>query len=99
HAGVIARYERRERVVLSDASMGLEIVPRIAASVGNVATNVEAGADVRAGWNLRHPWLPSSGPAEVALTFGASARGVARDLFLDARGPSDGVGINHRPFV
>ena len=81
--GVIARYEQRWRAAISEHSLGIDIVPRWAANVGNVSTAAEVGVETRIGWHLRHPWLPTDGPFEVALVAGVTGRAVARDLFLD----------------
>jgi hypothetical protein len=98
--GVDVGYEQQRRVVdVERGSLGFDVVPRAAASLGNVATNAELGVETRAGWHLRHPWLPSDGPTEIALIVGATERAVVRDLFLDARAPFDTNRAGHRPFV
>jgi lipid A 3-O-deacylase len=98
--GVIARYEHRERIVLADGSaVGFDVIPRAAASVGNVTTDAELGVQTRLGWHLQHPWLPADGPLAVALFGGVSGRGIARDLFLDGHTANDSGRVGHKPFV
>jgi hypothetical protein len=97
--GVIVRYEQRRRLGAELGAMGFDVVPRAAASLGNVLTSAEAGVQVRTGWHLQHPWLPEDGGASVALVGGISGRAVARDLFLDGNTFRDGPRVGHEPFV
>ncbi len=98
--GFIAQFEHRVRaVVVERGSFGLDVVPRVAATLGNVTTDVQFGGEARVGWHLRHPWLPSDGPTEIALIVGATGRGVARDLFVDGHVPLDTARLVHAPFV
>ncbi len=97
--GVNARYAQRWRLLISDRAVGVDVVPHWAANAGNVSTAAEVGFETRIGWHLRHPWLPSSGPFELALTAGVTARAIARDLFLDGNTFTDGVGVGHEPYV
>jgi hypothetical protein len=98
--GVIARYEHRERITLVDGGQfGVDVIPRAAASLGNVATNAELGIQTRVGWQLQHPWLPSEGPLEIALFGGETGRGVARDIFLDGRTSNDTSHVGHETFI
>ena len=93
------RYEERWRAVISEHSIGVDVVPRWAANAGNVSTAAELGLQARIGWHLPHPWLPSNGPLSVALVAGASGRAIARDLFLDGNTFRAGLGVGHEPFV
>ena len=98
--GIIARYEQRRRIVLADVGgMGIDIVPRAAASLGNVTTAAELGLQTRMGWHLSHPWLASTGAAEVAIVAGVSGRAIARDLFLDGSTGGGRSDAGHEPFV
>jgi lipid A 3-O-deacylase len=97
--GVIVRYEQRWRAVISEHSIGLDIIPRWAASLGNVSTAAELGAEMRIGWHLRHPWLPADGPWTLALVAGTSGRAVARDLFLDGNTFRADHDVGHETFV
>jgi hypothetical protein len=98
--GVIARYEQRRRWLPSELGpVGFDLVPNVAVSAGNVATNAEVGFETRVGWHLSHPWLPSANHTEVALVAGATGRAVARDLFLDGNTFYGGPRVGHEPFV
>lgn len=98
--GIVVNYDQRWRAVaISKHSIGFDVIPRWSTSVGNVFTFAEIGMQARAGWHLRHPWLPSAGPAELAITAGIAGRAVARDLFLDGNTFSDGPRVGHKPFV
>ncbi|MEP6492188.1 MAG: lipid A deacylase LpxR family protein [bacterium] len=98
--GVIARYERRERIGSASAGpFAMDIVPRVAAAVGNVSTAAELGLQTRLGWHLAHPWLPSSDAAEFAIVAGVSGRAVARDLFLDGSTGGQSPDPGHEAFV
>ena len=54
-------------------------------SVGNILTNAEAGADLRAGINLSHPWRRAKrrGFGEIVGTVGVRGQAIARSIFLD----------------
>jgi lipid A 3-O-deacylase len=98
--GVILGYEQKWRIGTHDQRrFGFDLIPRWGASVGNVSTFAEAGFQLRAGWHLRHPWLPEGGPVEVALAGGLSARAVARDLFLDGNTFGDGPNVGHEALL
>jgi hypothetical protein len=110
-------FERRWRtnhgVVLDDPKLEYDLVPRIGATVGNVATYASAGGTLRIGKDLQNdfgpararPALPGS-EGFIGQGFGwyffvgAGGEAVARNIFLD--GNSDGqslVHVTHRPFV
>jgi lipid A 3-O-deacylase len=98
--GVIARYEHRERIVMAGGGgIGADVVPRVAASIGNVTTDAELGVQARLGWHLHHPWLPSEGPLAMSVFGGVSGRAVARDMFLDGRTANDSGRVGHEPLV
>jgi hypothetical protein len=97
--GVIVRYEERWRAVISERSIGVDVIPRWAATLGNVSTAGEVGLQTRIGWQMRHPWLPDDGPFSVAIVAGASARAIARDLFLDGNTFRSDHDVGHETFV
>ena len=98
--GVIARLEHAIRVATPmDTPLGAELVPRVGASVGNVMTAADIGARIRFGWRMSHPWLPPSRDIGFDVVAGASARAVARDMFLDGNTFRDGPRVGHEPFL
>jgi lipid A 3-O-deacylase len=102
--GAIVRYEHRERLLSTDdaadgAPIGVDVIPRYAASIGNVLTNLEGGVQSRIGWRLPHPWLPSAPRPSLALSVGVNGQFVARNLFLDGNSFQSGPRVGHEPFV
>jgi hypothetical protein len=98
--GAIVRYEQRRRLATLEAgSFGIDIVPSATLSAGNVLTAAEIGVQSRTGWNIEHPWLPHSDAFGIALVTGLSARGVARDIFLDGNTFNHTMSVGHEPFV
>jgi hypothetical protein len=98
--GVIVRYDERRRVALSQPGFfSADLIPRLSASAGNVLTDLEAGFQARAGWNLPHPWLPESHTIDLALVTGLSGRAIARTIFLDGNTFGASPRVGHRPFV
>jgi hypothetical protein len=110
-------FERRWRtnhgVVFEDPKLEYDVIPRLGATVGNVATYASAGGTVRIGKELQadfgparaRPALPGS-EGFIGEGFGwyffagLGGEAVARNMFLD--GNSDGnstVHVTHRPFV
>ncbi|HVX40598.1 MAG TPA: lipid A deacylase LpxR family protein [Gemmatimonadaceae bacterium] len=98
--GLLVRYAQERRIGGNgDAPLGFDLLPRVAATIGNVRTDAEIGFRARGGWHLAHPWLPSDGATSVALTIGASARAIARDLFLDGNTFTMSPRVGHEPVV
>lgn len=98
--GAIVKFEHRERAsIADDGQFGLDVVPRVNAEVGNIRTAGEAGVQLRSGWHLSHPWLPSAEQSEVALFAGAYGQAIARDIFLDGNTFSESAHVGHEPFV
>jgi len=98
--GAIARVEHAARFgTPSNAPFGIDLVPRVGASLGNVLTAADAGARLRFGWRMLHPWLPSPSDMGFDVLIGASARAVARDMFLDGNTFQNGPRVGHEPFV
>ena len=95
--GAMVRYEQRRRI--GPSAGYFDLIPEIAATLGNVNISSEAGLLVRTGLNLHHPWLPESGGAELVILGGVSGRVVARDLFLDGNTFREGDRVGHDPFV
>jgi hypothetical protein len=97
--GVIAKLERRQRLVLSDEGFGADVIPRASVNLGNVLTNAEAGFQLRIGRNLPHPWLPVAEHTSLSLVLGGFAQAVARNIFLDGNSFRDGPRVGHEPFI
>ncbi|HEV8217417.1 MAG TPA: lipid A deacylase LpxR family protein, partial [Gemmatimonadaceae bacterium] len=97
--GLIVRYEGRRRAALTGNAFGVDVTPHVGGSLGNVIVGADAGFDVRLGWNLAAPWLPSNKGFSVGLTGGVSGQAVARTLFLDGNTFQDGPRVGHDRYV
>jgi hypothetical protein len=97
--GVIVRYEQRRQAGGQVGALGFELVPRAAASIGNVLTSAELGVQIRTGWHLPHPWLPEADATSLSLVGGVSGQAVARNLFLDGNTFHTSPHVGHEPFV
>lgn len=98
--GLIAKYEMKHRFAAVDATgTGIELVPRLSGSAGNILTLAEAGFQTRLGWHLAHPWLPTPGGFGLSLLAGAFGQGVARNIFLDGNTFASSPHVGHEPFV
>lgn len=107
--------ERKWRVPLAgDQSLGLELLPSVSGSVGNLQTYAAAGAILRVGRNLAADFGPPRiRPALAGSAFfqprgddfgwyvfgGAEGRAVARDIFLDGNTWADSRSVDSRPLV
>lgn len=107
--------ERKWRVPLAgDERLGLELLPSVSGSVGNLQTYASAGALLRVGRNLTADFGPPRiRPALAGSAFfqpqgddfgwyifgGAEGRAVARDIFLDGNTWVDSRSVNSRPLV
>ena len=110
-------FERRWRtgraVLIDDPKLEVDFIPRIGASVGNVATYAAVGGTARIGKNLRddfgptraRPALPGSeafigdGSFGWYLFAGIDGSAVARNIFLDGNTDGNSLRVSHRPFV
>jgi len=87
--GVIVGYQRQDLVVRSELGrdFAFDASPLVGVALGNVRTNAVAGATMRFGKHLSHPWhMPAwqgRAPSEWWLSAGAHAEYVARDMSLD----------------
>lgn len=98
--GAIVRYEQRRRLAsVNVGGLGADLSPSASFSLGNVSTAAEIGFESRLGWNIGHPWLPRANGVEIALITGATARAVARDIFLDGNTLDPSMRVGHEPFV
>ena len=78
-----------------------DLTAEAGASVGTLRTSAHAGAQLRAGTRLAHPWAvrPLRGTSVYVLA-GARGEAVAHDLFLDGNTFGGGPArVTRRPFV
>ncbi|HYD05744.1 MAG TPA: lipid A deacylase LpxR family protein [Reyranella sp.] len=109
-------FERRWRtnygVVFEDPKLEYDLVPRIGAAIGNVATYASAGGTLRIGKELQNDFGPSRARPSLPgsegfigdgfgwyLFVGAGAEAVARNIFLDGNTDGQSLRVGHRPFV
>ena len=80
------------------ATFGLVTEGRV--TVGNILTDIEAGATGRAGFNANHPWAlnPSNGLG-LHASFGMRQDLVLRNLFLDGNTFRSGPRVRRIPLV
>lgn len=73
---------------IASGTMGwLDLAPSVGVNVGTIRTSADAGARLRLGYNVSHPWDPRAwrGRGQLELFVTAAARGeyVGRDFSLD----------------
>jgi lipid A 3-O-deacylase len=96
-----------ERRLLPHLALGglrtADVAPYAGVRVGNVRTEAEVGARVRAGLDLEHPWDPRAGAARLPLGIyvdaGVRQRLVLRDLFLDGSTFAASARVEKLPLV
>jgi hypothetical protein len=78
-----------------------DVVPTAQATLGTLRTSLGAGARLRLGSDLSHPWLvvPQSGPASVHVFVGVRGEAIGRDLFLDGSTFRSSVRVAKSPLV
>ncbi len=106
-------YERKWRYSTDGdaAGWGVDAIPRVGASLGNVFTYANAGLELRAGWALPRDFgtslirpsgdsNPAARPGFTAFVFLSSeVRAVARDITLDGNTFRDSHSIDREWFV
>ena len=113
--GVALVFERKWRYLAeTSGGYGLDLIPHVAGSVGNVFTYGGAGLTFRLGEDLSvdfgppriRPALPGSASFDKPLDrlawylfIGGEARGIVRDIFLDGNTLGSEQSIQKRPFV
>jgi len=86
--------------VAIDGRRVITIVPRGALLAGTVHAGADAGADVRVGYNLSHPWEGASRSLlECYLVGGLQGSYVLRNLFLDGDTFRNSAHVGHVPFT
>ena len=79
---------RQQWLLFSGTVRGVRLIDAIAgagASLGNVRTSADAGAELRMGINMSHPFRRSRsrGPVEVLAVAGVRGQAIAHSIFLD----------------
>jgi lipid A 3-O-deacylase len=113
--GVNLAYERKWRGLYeaSPFGVGVDVMPHVAATLGNVDTNASVGATFRLGYDLPadygppriRPSLPGSDFFIPTKEFGGylfttvEERAVGRNIFLDGNTFEDSVHVNKEIFV
>lgn len=114
--GLILAYEHRRRFVTesADRGWGADFIPHAGFSLGNVATHLSAGAQIRFGWRLPsdfgnaliRPGGDSNTHAASDLTgwsfhgfAGFDARVVGRNIFLDGNTWKSSHSVDRREVV
>jgi len=111
--GFIMTWERKKRwVAPPEAGWGYDLIPNIGASLGNVLTQVNAGAMMRFGFNIPHDFGAPSAIKPIAnLPFlqdrrwgmyyfiGADGRFVAHNIFLDGNTFTNSHSVTRKPWV
>jgi hypothetical protein len=109
-------FERRWRTarhsLLDSPKLEFDIVPRIGAAVGNVATYASVGGTLRIGKELRNDFGPPRSRPALPGTEGFVGNGVgwyffvgfdgeavARNIFLDGNTDGSSLRVTRRPFV
>jgi len=101
-AAAAVRYgiERRIGELRIAGVRAADLTTSAGASAGTLRTAVHAGAQLRAGTRLRHPWAARSARGtSVYVTAGARGEGVAHDLFLDGNTFGGTPARVHRNFL
>jgi len=98
--GLAIRADRKNLHQLKARSATLGLITEGAATLGNILTDVEAGATVRAGFNADHPWVLSpSRDFGLQASFGMRQDLVLRNLFLDGNTFRSGPRVQRIPWV
>jgi hypothetical protein len=110
--GLMASFDRIWRPIRHNGGLGVDILPHLGVSAGNVLTEARGGATLRVGSGLER----TLGPARMArssptggyfssegLTWqifaGGQARGVAHNIFLDGNTWRDSLSVEKKHFV
>jgi len=111
--GFVRKWRSAHADVSDDGRYETDVIPHLAVTLGNIATDVSIGGLVRLGQNLQddfgppriRPGLPGSekfgrtGALDWYVFAGGELRAVARDIFLDGNTWKDSHGVDREPFV
>lgn len=97
---IAVRAERKNLTQVDTGRLTLGLITVGSATVGNVLTDVEAGATIRVGYNADHPWVlnPSKGFGLYA-SLGVRQDLILRNLFLDGNTFRSGPRVHRNPWV
>ena len=98
--GLSVSADRKNLHQLEAGRATLGLITEARTSLGNILTDVEAGATVRGGFNTDHPWVlnPSRGFG-LHASFGIRQDLVLRNLFLDGNTFRSGPRVQRTPWV
>jgi lipid A 3-O-deacylase len=114
--GIVLTYQRQWRYDLRNSfgQFGFDILPTAGASLGNVLTQANMGATIRAGYNLGNDYGPprirpalagsvtldhGSDGISFYLFGGVEGRAVLRNIFLDGNSFRDSLNVQRKPLV
>jgi hypothetical protein len=111
--GFIRKWRSAHADVSADGRYEADVIPHVAVTLGNIATDASIGGLVRLGENLQddfgppriRPGLPGSetfgrtGALDWYVFAGGELRAVARDIFLDGNSWKDSHSVDREPFV
>ena len=111
--GFIRKWRSVHWDVSADGRYESDVIPHVAVTLGNIATDAGIGGLIRFGENLKddfgppriRPGLPGSetfgrtGGLDWYLFAGGELRAVARDIFLDGNSLKDSHSIDKEPLV
>lgn len=111
--GFIRKWRSAHKDVSADGRYETDVIPHVAVTLGNIATDASIGGLVRLGENLQddfgppriRPGLPGSeafgqtGNLDWYVFAGGALRLVARDIFLDGNTWKDSHSVEKEPIV
>jgi len=114
--GIVLTYQRQWRYDLRNSigRFGFDVLPTLGASLGNIRTQANLGATLRAGYNLGNDYGPPRirpalagtailDPNMEGVSFylfgGVEGRAVLRNIFLDGNSFRDSLNVQRKPLV
>jgi hypothetical protein len=111
--GFIRKWRTAQSDISADGRYESDVIPHVAVTLGNIATDARIGGLVRFGENLQddfgppriRPGLPGSetfgptGALDWYMSAGAELRAVAHDIFLDGNTWKDSHSVDREPLV